>query len=246
MSGYSDKMVPSLMLPLDSEQKLIDQSKLASLQWKSNDVDGANALLDSIGAKKGSDGIRVLNGNKLSFKVECPTGWSDWQAALEIVASSAKKVGIDVATYYPQAPVWSNDLQTGNFDMIMNSYQGVGISSPWARAYQGMSSDGYTDIGKTAFFDYGRYKNPEADALLAQIPNITDDANLKDAWTKLNEIYLKDVPMIGLMYRPVDFYTVNTSVWSGFPAEGDNTNIPPNICMDGYGVAALYKIHSSK
>ncbi|ADL69114.1 extracellular solute-binding protein family 5 [Thermoanaerobacterium thermosaccharolyticum DSM 571] len=246
MSGYSGKMSPSLMLPLDSEQKLVDQSQLAPLQWKSHDIDGANALLDSIGAKKGPDGIRVLNGQKLSFKVECPTGWSDWNAALEIVASSCKEIGINVQTYFPQQSVWNNDMQTGNFDMGMYSYQGIGISSPWARAYQGMSSNGYAPIGQTAYFNYGRYKNSEVDTLLNQIPNITDETQLKDAWTKLNEIYLKEVPMIGLMYRPADFYTVNTSVWSGFPVDGDGTNIPPNICMDGYGIAALYKIHSSK
>ncbi|WP_026485749.1 ABC transporter substrate-binding protein [Caldanaerobius polysaccharolyticus] len=246
MSGYSQKMSPSLMLPTDPEQKLIDQNQIASLQWKSNDIAGANALLDSIGAKKGPDGIRVLNGHKLSFKVECPSGWSDWNAALEIVASSSKAIGIDVQTYFPQQSVWINDLQTGKFDMAMYSYQGVGISSPWMRAYQAMSSQGVPPVGETAFRNYGRYKNPEVDNLLSQIPTITDQAQLKEAWTKLNKIYLQDVPMIGLMYRPADFYTVNTSVWSGFPVEGDGTNIPPQICMDGYGVAALYKIHASK
>ena len=244
MSGYSPAMSPSLLLPTDVEQKLVDKSKLSSLQWKSKDVTTANALLDSIGAKKGSDGIRVLNGKKLSFKAECPTGWSDWNAALQIVSESAKEIGVDIQTYFPQQSVWTNDMQTGNFDMLMNSYQGPGISSPWMRAYQCMSSDGVPAIGSTAFRNYGRYKNADADKLINTIATETDTAKLKDDWTSLNEIYLKEVPAVGLMYRPAEFYSVNTSVWKGFPVEGDGSNIPPQICMDGYGVAALYKIHS--
>ena len=244
MSGYTPKMAASLMLPSDVEQSLIDTSALSSLQWGGGgDADAANKLLDSIGAAKGSDGIRVLNGTKLSFKVECPTGWTDWNAALEIVAQSAKAIGIDVSTNFPQAGTWTNDSQTGNFDMLMFSYQGVGISSPWQRAFQMMSSDGYVDIGSKANMNYGRYKNDEADSILAKIPTDTGDA-LKEDWTELNKIYLTDVPAIGLMYRPVVFHTVNTSVWEGFPEEGDSTNIPPSICMDGYGIAALYKIHA--
>jgi peptide/nickel transport system substrate-binding protein len=44
------------------------------------------------------------------------------------------------------------------------------------------------------------------------------------------------------MYRPVVFHTVNTSVWTGFPEMGDGTNISPTICIDGYGINALYRI----
>ena len=81
--------------------------------------------LDSIGAAKGKDGIRVLNGTRLGpFEIECPYGWSDWNAALEIVAQNAKAIGIEIRTKFPEAPVWTNDLQTGKFDIIMNTPAG--------------------------------------------------------------------------------------------------------------------------
>ena len=245
VSGYSDQVYPSLMVP-GHEDSLIDKTQLSSLQWNLNNAADANKLLDSIGAKKGKDGIRVLNGKKLSFKVECPTGWSDYQGCLEIVAACSKSIGVDITTYFPQMQVWSNDYQTGNFDMLMDYYQGSGISSPWMRAYETMYSKGVSPIGKPTYYNYGRYSNPEADKLIEEIPTITDQAKLKQAWTDLNKIYLKDVPVIGLYYRPDEFCTYNTSVWKGFPVEGDNTNIPPQICCDGYGIAALYHISASK
>ena len=244
MSGYTMPMLPSLLLRSDVEQKLVDENQLKSLQWTSTgDVAKANALLDSAGAKKGSDGIRVYKGKKLAFKVECPTGWTDWNAALEVVANSSKAIGLDITTYFPQAGTWTNDMQNGNFDIIMNSYQGSGSSSPWMRAYQCMDSNGIPAIGSKANQNYGRYKNPEADKILDRIPNETGDTLVKD-WTELNKIYLTDMPAAGLMYRPTDFHTVNESVWTGFPVMGDGTNIPPQICIDGYGVAALYHIHA--
>lgn len=245
MSGYSAPMQPSLTLNSDAESKYIDQNAIKSLQW-TTDVEGANALLDSIGAVKGKDGIRVLNGTRLGpFEIECPYGWSDWNAALEIVAQSAKAIGIEIRTKFPESPVWTNDLQTGKFDIIMNTPAGgVSPSQPWNRAMTIMYSKGVAPLGEMAFWNWGRYQNDRADAIIEEIPSVSDEAKLKALYTELNTIWLKDIPSIPLMYRPWVFDTVNESVWKGFPSEGDGTNIPPQISMDGAGIKALYQIHN--
>jgi peptide/nickel transport system substrate-binding protein len=245
MSGYSAPMQPSLTLNSDAESKYIDQDAIKSLQW-TTDIEGANALLDKIGAKKGKDGIRVLNGTRLGpFEVECPYGWSDWNAALEIVAQSAKAIGIEIRTKFPESPVWTNDLQTGKFDIIMNTPAGgVSPSQPWNRAMTIMYSKGVAPMGEMAFWNWGRYQNDRADAIIEEIPSVSDEAKLKSLYTELNTIWLKDIPSIPLMYRPWVFDTVNESVWKGFPSEGDGTNIPPQISMDGAGIKALYQIHN--
>ncbi|QOS77215.1 ABC transporter substrate-binding protein [Paenibacillus sp. JNUCC31] len=245
MSGYSAPMQPSLTLNSDAESKYIDQDAIKSLQW-TMDIEGANALLDKIGAKKGKDGIRVLNGTRLGpFEIECPYGWSDWNAALEIVAQSAKAIGIEIRTKFPESPVWTNDLQTGKFDIIMNTPAGgVSPSQPWNRAMTIMYSKGVAPMGEMAFWNWGRYQNDRADAIIEEIPSVSDEAKLKSLYTELNTIWLKDIPSIPLMYRPWVFDTVNESVWKGFPTEGDGTNIPPQISMDGAGIKALYQIHN--
>jgi peptide/nickel transport system substrate-binding protein len=243
MSGYSAAMVPSLNLLTSAEQALIDPAQLTSLQW-TTDVAAANKLLDTV-STKGADGIRVLkDGTKLgTWFAECPYGWSDWNASLEIVAQSAKAVGIDIKTKFPESPVWTNDEQNGKFDIIMDTPGGgPSPSQPWARARALMSSLSVPAVGTPAFWDYGRYKSAAADALLLKIPQETDAAKLKDLYTQLNKIYLTDVPTVGLMYRPALFYTVNEKVWTGFPVDGDGSNVPPMICTDQYGIKALYMI----
>lgn len=245
ISGYSAPMEPSLTLNTEAEAKYVDQASIKPLQW-TTDVDAANALLDSIGAAKGKDGIRVLNGTRLGpFEIECPYGWSDWNAALEIVAQNAKAIGIEIRTKFPEAPVWTNDLQTGKFDIIMNTPAGgVSPSQPWNRAMTIMYSKGVAPMGEMAFYNWGRYKNDQADAIIEKIPTITDEAELKALYTELTQIWLKDIPSIPLMYRPWVFDTVNESVWKGFPTEGDGSNIPPQISMDGAGIKSLYQIHN--
>lgn len=188
----------------------------------------------------------MLNGTRLGpFEVECPYGWSDWNAALEIVAQSAKAIGIEIRTKFPEAPVWTNDLQTGKFDIIMNTPAGgVNPSQPWSRAHDIMYSKEVAPLGEMAFWNWGRYKNDKADQIIDKIPSSTDQAELKTLYTDLTKIWLTDIPSIPLMYRPWVFHTVNESVWKGFPVDGDGSNIPPQIAMDGAGIRALYQIHN--
>ena len=230
----------SVMNPTDGEQKLIDKEALADLQFNGKDIAGANALLDEAGiVDTDGDGIREVDGVNLSYQAECPSGWTDWNASLEIVAAAGKEIGIDITTYFPEANTYTNDYSTGNFDIMMNSVSGSSISNPWYRSMQLLSSS-YNDLEINFNGNWGGYENARADELLALIPHETDEEVLKEYYTELSEIYLTDVPSVSLMYRPQLFYVVNESVWTNYPEQGDD--IPPTDCTDGYGVAALYEL----
>ncbi|MDR0302778.1 MAG: ABC transporter substrate-binding protein [Treponema sp.] len=247
MSGYTAKKQASMMLPLPSEQALIDLAALKQYQWEGIDVTGANKLLDDAGWVRGADGIRAKGGTRLVFRAECPSGWSDWNASLEVVAQAGRQIGMNITTYFPEAPVWSDDRFNGNFDIIMDSPGGQGISSPWSRAYAVMYSKYLPARGTpNAIGNYGRWTNARADAIIDLIPNETDAAKLKTLWTELNQIYLDEMPAAGLMYRPWVFHTVNASVWTGFPKINDGSNVPPTILVNGYGIKGLYNLKLKK
>ncbi|HIT79747.1 MAG TPA: ABC transporter substrate-binding protein [Candidatus Faecivivens stercorigallinarum] len=230
----------SIMNPTEAEQKLIDKDALADLQFNGKDIAGANALLDEAGiVDTDGDGIRDIDGVNLSYKAECPTGWTDWNASLEIVAAAGKEIGIDISTYFPDTNTFYNDMTTFNFDIVMNGTNGASVSNPWGRAMQLLSSS-YNDLEINWSGNWGHYENARADELLALIPHETDEAVLKEYYTELSQIYLTDVPSVSLMYRPQLFYAVNETVWTNYPEEGDD--IPPTDCTDGYGVAALYEL----
>jgi peptide/nickel transport system substrate-binding protein len=249
MSGYTAPLTASLMLPTPAEQALVDANALRPYQWSGNlqeAIAAANAVLDSAGWVRGADGIRAKGGVRLAgIRAECPQGWSDWNASLEVVAQAGKLIGIDIQTYFPIATVWTDDYQNGTFDIIMFSPGGVGIASPWNRAYVAMSSADLPPEGTpNPIGNYGRWNNQEATNIITQLAAETDAAKVKELWTRLNIIYLQEMPAAGLMYRPGVFHTVNETVWTGYPRMNDGSGVPPTLNIDGYGIKGLYSLRN--
>jgi peptide/nickel transport system substrate-binding protein len=237
----------SIMNPTAGEQAMYDQAAVKDLQWVGNDVEGAKKLLDDAGIKDtDGDGWRELDGKKLSYKALCPNGWTDWQAAIEIVAAAGQKIGIDITTEFPEWAVYQTvftDAKVNNYDIFMWGTNGASPTSPWGRARQLMSSE-FAGTSNNWNGNQGGYVNPRVDELLALIPHETDQAKLKEYYTELTKIYLTDVPSFSLMYRPDQFHTVNESVWTNFPNGEDGTNppVPPTDMVKGYGIAGLYNL----
>lgn len=246
MTGQSptfEEVPRSVMNATEAEQNMIDKDKLKDYQF-GNDPEGAKKLLDKAKiVDTDGDGIREYpKGNNLSFKAECPEGWSDWNATLEIVAAAGKEIGINIETYFPDASTYIEDETTGNFDIVMGTPNGTAsITCPWQRCLELMSSE-LNDMDVITRGNFGRWKNKRADELIGLIPNESDSAKLKAYYTELSQIYLDEVPSFTAMYRPAAFHIVNESVWTNYPQKDDGKNIPPYDCTDGYGVAALYNL----
>jgi peptide/nickel transport system substrate-binding protein len=249
-SATFDQVPRSLMNPTPGEQAMYDQAAVADLQWAGNDIEGAKKLLDECGVKDtDGDGWREVDGKKLAYVATCPNGWSDWQAAIEVVAAAGKKIGIDITTNYPEWSVYQTVVTKSDaplpegYDIFMMWSAGAGPTMPWGRIRNLLSSEW---IGQASNWsgNWGQYSNPRVDELIKAIPNETDEAKLKEMYTELVKIYLTDIPSFTLMYRPQSFHTVNESVWTGFPHEGDGTTppVPPLDLTDGWSIAGLYNV----
>jgi len=249
-SATFDQVPRSLMNPTAGEQALYDHDAVKDLQWAGNDIEGAKKLLDDAGIKDtDGDGWREYNGKKLSYVATCPNGWSDWQAAIEVVAAAGKKIGIDITTNYPEWSVYQTVVTKSDaplpegYDIFMMWSGGAGPTQPWGRI-RGLMSSEWVGMASNWSGNWGQYVNPDADALIQAIPAETDPAKLKAMYTELVKIYLTDIPSFTLMYRPQVFHAVNETVWTNFPHQDDGTNppVPPMICSDGWGVACLYNL----
>jgi peptide/nickel transport system substrate-binding protein len=253
-SATFDQVPRSLMNPTAGEQALYDKAAVKDLQWAGNDIEGAKKLLDDAGiVDSDGDGWREFNGQKLSYVATCPNGWSDWQAAIEVVAAAGKEIGIDITSNYPEWSVYqtvvtkSDTPLPAGYDIFMMWSDSAGPTQPWGRIRHLMSSE-FVGLASNWNGNWGQYSNPAADELIKAIPTETDPAKLKEMYTELVKIYLTDVPSFTLMYRPQAFHTVNESVWTGFPHQGDGTNppVPPLDLTDGWGVAGLYNLTQVK
>jgi peptide/nickel transport system substrate-binding protein len=94
------------------------------------DLDQANAILDGLGYKKGSDGIRVANGHPMSYKLiqlQDPGGPSG--TAVEIMKNDFKQIGVQLAVAPLDASaaisaVFGAKKDYSTFDMFMLTYTG--------------------------------------------------------------------------------------------------------------------------
>jgi len=249
-SATFDQVPRSLMNPTPGEQAMYDHEAVVDLQWAGNDIEGAKALLDEAGiVDTDGDGWREYNGQKLSYIATCPNGWSDWQAAIEVVAAAGKKIGIDITTNYPEWSVYQTVVTKSDaplpegYDIFMMWSAGAGPTMPWGRIRNLVSCE-WVGMANNWSGNWGQYCNPEVDALIQAIPGETDPDKLKEIYTELVRIYLTDIPSFTLMYRPQSFHAVNETVWTNFPHQDDGTEppVPPMDCTDGWGIACLYNV----
>jgi peptide/nickel transport system substrate-binding protein len=238
----------SLMNATPGEQAMYDQAAVKDLQWVGKDVEGAKKILDDAGIKAGADGWRQYKGKTLHYVATCPKGWSDWEAAIEVVAAAGKEIGIDITSNFTDWGVYQTvitnwPLPATGYDIFMMYNDGAGPTSPWGRVNKNLNSK-YAMTKNNWTGDWGGYKNADVDKLINEIPTLTDPAKIKADFTEITKIYLTDVPSFQLMYRPQSFHTVNETVWTNFPHQGDGTNppVPPTDLTDGWGVAGLYNL----
>ena len=235
----------SVMNPTDGEQAMYDHDAVKDLQFAGKDIEGAKALLDAAGiVDTDGDGYRELNGEKIELNACCPNGWTDWQAAMEIVAAAGQNIGLDITTNYPEWSIYQTVFTKASqteYDIFMYSPAGAEPAAPWSRVRSFMSSD-FLGVDNNWSGNFGHYKNDRIDEIIKTIPLTSDEAELKALYTEATQIYLDEVPSFSLMYRPEQFHAVNETVWTGYPEKDDGNNIPPSDCTDGYGIAALYNV----
>lgn len=239
----------SLMNPTAGEQAAFDHEAVKDLQWAGSDIEGAKKLLDEAKiVDTNNDGWRELDGKNLAFNACAPNGWTDWQAAMEIVADAGKKIGIEITTNFPEWSVYQTVVTAAHqdqYDIFMMWTDSASPAMPWGRIRQLLSSE-FNGVEGNWSGNWGHYSNPRIDELIQLIPSEADAAKLKEYFTEAVKIYLTDVPSFSLMYRPDQFHSVNESVWTGFPDSEDGLNIPPMVMINGYGIAGLYNIELVK
>lgn len=181
-----------------------------------------------------------------TLEIVCPKGWTDWITAVDICVKGLTEGGIPVRKkIIPEDDYWET-LAYGHFDFIVKTPQAEQMPSlPWSRFDKIMAADEICNIGAWASANEGRYYNKKVDSLLTLIPKLEDDAQI-NAYRKLNRLFMREMPVIPLMYRPHVFYQFNTKVWTGFPTykELNKTGLaisPQNLNV-GAAVKGLWRL----
>jgi peptide/nickel transport system substrate-binding protein len=215
-SGY-DPIAHPTGLVLPGAQKFLDPT-YASATF-SLDPTQASQLLTSAGFTKGSDGILVgPNHKKFTVNIDTVTGYTDWIADCQFIATQLKAIGIQVTITQDQFNTFFQNLQNGSYDMaIWGETPGP---TPYYVYYEALASSNSAPIGQAANSNFERWSDPATDILLSQYNTSVDPAVQQQALNGLEKIAVEQMPVIFLMNEPY-WFEYNTLKYVGWPDKGN-------------------------
>jgi peptide/nickel transport system substrate-binding protein len=177
----------------------------------------ARQILQSAGFTKGSNGIyKDKSGNSLTFTIKTISGYSDWDASLQLITQQLKAIGIGVTVEDENSGPYTADLQSGHFQL---AYAGSGgpAPSPGPSPYYELRGLLYSgNIGST---NYARYKNSSTDALFNAYP-ADSPAKQIQVIHQIQKVMVSQVPLIPVT-EGVDWYQYDTTAFTGWPTPSD-------------------------
>ncbi|WP_243695321.1 ABC transporter substrate-binding protein [Agromyces protaetiae] len=184
------------------------------------DVDAAKQILTDAGYTwDGSGALLDPDGEKVTFVLTNPAGWSDYLSALDIIAAGAKELGAEATVEPIVQDTWFNDtIPFGNFQASLHWVDNG--STPWNLYSNIMDGASYVPLGETANWNFGRYNNPDVTAALAAFKGASDDDTRAAAMKTIQEAFVNDAPGLVIWQRPA-VAQYSTANYTGFPTAED-------------------------
>lgn len=163
------------------------------------------------------------DGQQLTLSITVPNGYTDWLRGVQVLQSELNKLGAEVKLVQPQPAAFTQAQNNGNFDLMVSSFGGTG--SVFSDFNNLMNSEFALPIGTSTSANFERYKNPEADKLLAQLKRAVNVDEQKKIAHQLQQIMYDDVPVASLFYGGL-WGLYSDKKFTGWPTE-QNPYAPP-------------------
>jgi peptide/nickel transport system substrate-binding protein len=212
--GLVQKASPTGLLPI--WDKWVDDAVVKQYGFSYN-ADKAKSILAAAGYKdaNGDGYVENKDGSPIDLKIICPNGWSDWMTSIQVIADSAKAVGIKITPEFPEYGTLVDDRGHARYDLLLGNDRQYS-NTPWTY-YQYIFQ--LPIQGNQTTTNYERYTNQTAWNLTKQLDKTpsTDKAAYRAVMSKLQTIFLQDLPAIPLWYNGM-WTMVNTQYWTNWPS----------------------------
>ena len=212
--GLVNKASPTGLLPIWN--KWVDKSVVSQYGFSYNPAKAKSTLAAAGYKDSNGDGyVENKDGSKIDLSIIVPNGWSDWMTAIQVIADSAKEVGIKLTPAFPEYGTLVDDRGHANYDLLLGNDRQFS-NTPWTY-YQYVFQLPIADNQANA--NYERYTNQTAWNLTRQLDKTpsTNPAAYKAVMSKLQKVFLQDLPVIPLWYNGM-WSMVNDQFWTNWPA----------------------------
>jgi peptide/nickel transport system substrate-binding protein len=179
------------------------------------DLAKANALLDRAGwTKRGLDGVRTKNGQRLQLVFATSSGTPDNDTMIELIRANWQKIGVSIdVRHYPStllfAPLAAGGIVLGGkWDVIIFQWGG----DPIGDLANLFSCKQIPPNGQ----DVERYCNPQADAAMAKFETLYSPQARKPYDAIVQQHIADDVPEV-IMWIGEDIYAFNDDLKNFHP-----------------------------
>ena len=184
--------------------------------WTAFNLEKANELLDDAGYKWKNKNERIdSNGSPLKFNIIVVSGWSDWVRSAQVISQNLKKVGIQATVRTYDFGAWIARMQQGNFQMA------VGWADKGATPYNFFKSMMFSEyvkpLGETADIYWHRFGIKEADFLIKEFEQTSDENKIKNIIYKLQHLFIEHAPGIPL-FAELSWAECNSKYFTNFPS----------------------------
>jgi peptide/nickel transport system substrate-binding protein len=213
---------PTGLLP--TWEKYVDAAQRDALGFK-YDPKKAESILADAGYKKGGDGFYTnKDGSAFKLTVMVPSGWSDWEAARDVIVASLKAAGINAEAKIVDYNGLVAARNAGDFDLVLNNEVQMS-NTPWTYYDYMFRQPLMEGAGKNR--NYGSYSNADAWALVQQLDKtpVDDVTAMQKITSQLQKISLTEMPVIPLWYNGL-WSQVSNVVWSGWPSDEGSHILP--------------------
>jgi peptide/nickel transport system substrate-binding protein len=198
----------------DSQRNWKDAGLLANGGWTIRDLARANKLLDAAGLARGSGQIRVGPSGPLRYELYVVRGWTDWEAAAEILRQNLAEVGIAVTVKAIDYNAWDDALRRGRFALSM----GFGSRGPDPCQFYRDVMDGslVRPAGERAEANFNRFASDDATQLVRRFQSVSDEKEQHTLATAMQRLFIENAPSLPLFASPL-WGVFSTTHLAGFP-----------------------------
>lgn len=147
-------------------------------------VSRANAILDAAGYRRGADGIRAKNGQRLSFNLMVQAGRANDEIAQQVIIANLKTIGVELKPDNKSGVAFREARYNGTYDLWYGGW--ITSADPVYSVF----------FGSKGVNNGQGYSNPAIDQLLARAETTLDDAARRAILFNFQTALMKDLPSL--------------------------------------------------
>jgi peptide/nickel transport system substrate-binding protein len=162
--------------------------------------------------------------------IECPDGWTDWMAAIDLVVKDLNAVGIKAEAYFPADAIRNSDIEDAKYDFALDNNASI-AADPYNYFYRMFRLP--VQKVQSAQDNWERFDSATVGAIAGKAWGLVKDLNAtamsnttvrQGLFNQLESIELQYLPEIPLWYNGA-WAQYSAANWKGWPhstAKGDN------------------------